>query len=589
MTKFSPQNLWAKALALGGVLVILAPVFANLDLKLALSLGLSFGFLLVLGVQTLIQPSVLSDLNFKSPFVFASVIYFAVLLLSWLFSPYASAGTNDIWAQAGWIIAGLCAAVFPMDVRQRRFLALCWLGAACLVALYALAQRLGLDPSAVYASAGSRDRAMSVFGNPTFLAAFLVMVWPVALIGISCRGAINCAPTLFVRGAAVLLMWVALGATQSRAGLLALGAQFVICLVGAHSCAPLRGWNKWKVAAFVAVVVFMFWFFLPASMWTRPTLRLELWKATLDLGIQRPLLGWGPGSFVLGFSENLTPALRAALTASNQFAEHPHNFILSLFWEGGLLLLAAFGAVLFVAFRTARNSKDRVWSAALMLGLVGLLVQNLFDRNLKLAGSGFFLWVFLGFLSAGDRRVAASPRLRVGWTRFAGVVMIVLACVGLWQAARPLIAYQDVKSAPDVLAQGREQAPQDEQQIMEILKKDPNNAPLWQTLGDVRAKQAKFGPAAEAYRRCLALDPKASGALLNLGNCLFQTGNLKGAEQTFFQAVRLNSQSVDAHFNLGYAYFYERKMKQAVAEFDEVLRLQPGHAKAMVMKEQILR
>jgi O-antigen ligase len=486
-----------------------------------------------------------------------------------------------------------------MDTLQRRRLVLVWLAAACLVAAYALAQKADFDPIAVYAQAGSRERAMSVFGNPTFLAGFLVLAWP---LGLAALGAWPAGMGITT----ILLMWLALGATQSRAGLLALGVHWgviIICFLGAgaRQASPLQILPRRKtlmlfagiaVGVLFAVLTYLL---LPTYMWTRPTLRLELWKATLDLAWQRPLLGWGPGSFVLGFGEHLTPALMRALTATNQFAEHPHNFVINLLWETGLLGLAAFGAVLFLAARSgwrrmrqAANQEEALWNAALLLGLTGLLVQNLFDRNLKLAGSGFFMWVALGWMSAAKTDPSSPRSDNSVLRRLAGVMMIMAGGLGLWQAAKPLIAYRAVKAEPDVLAQGRENAPQDEAQIRESLKAAPGDARLWQTLGDCLAKQSQFEQAGQAYEKCFQLDPKALGALLNLGNCRFQSNHLDQAEKTFRQAMALDPASVDAHFNLGYTLFYERRMKEAVAEFDEVLRLQPGHAKATMMKEQIL-
>ena len=79
-------------------------------------------------------------------------------------------------------------------------------------------------------------------------------------------------------------------------------------------------------------------------------------------------------------------------------AEHAHNWVLHLASEGGLVLLGAFGYLLWVTGRaTSRKiKKNDDWALALSLGLMGLLAQNLFDRNLELAAGAGLFWLGLG-------------------------------------------------------------------------------------------------------------------------------------------------------------------------------------------------
>ncbi len=607
-----------------GLLVILLPAFGLLDLKLAAAQAGAFAGLGWLGLSALAgRPPRLAARPLRDLLPWAAFAF--LLLVSWNLSPYPQAGGRAVLFQASMMLAGLLAWMSPPGPRQRRLLSALWTAALALACLYALSQRLGLDPSAAYRLAGSRARPMSTFGNPDFLAAFLCVAWPLALAAPLSRP--KRAAVLFLALAALLL-------TRSRAGLVALAAQAL-----ALGLVWLWRWNsppRAKARALAlgvlaaALLAGLAWLALPRSMLLRPTLRLPLWEGTLGLCLKRPWLGWGPGSFVLGFSQHLPSSLAPALAASNQFAEDPHDFILSLLWQGGLALLAAFCAVLAGAFLAWRRRLSRqpplarpsempegaLWELALALGLAGLLVQNLFDRNLFTAGSAFFLWTFLGWTDAAspsgaggiasvsDRGRAALPspsgaggiapgsvRGRAGsaLARLAGLALLLVSAWGLWQAARPLVASVRLRSQPDFLNQDAARAGQDEAAARGLLASRPDDPAAWSQLGQALARQRRFQEAARAYGQALRLDPGSETAAINQGNCYFETGAFQAAEESYRRALSVNPRSVDAHFDLGYAYFYQRRLKPAVAEFNAVLRLDPGNAKAMKMKEEILQ
>jgi O-antigen ligase len=489
--------------------------------------------------------------------------FLAVLLLSSLFSPLSQVPLA--LQTAGFVLLAWLSTGLDLDQALLKRLARLWLAGAALVSLYALAQKAGFDPVPAFRQAHSQDRAMATFGNANFLAAFLVAAWPLTFF---------LAPGMGVN-ALRLLFLAALACTGSRAGFLAV--LFQVLLVPSRDLG-----RKWLALPVLAAAAAVF------HQWMRPTLRLEVWKDSLRLWLAHPLLGWGPGSYPLAMQQAVTANLGGKLAAGNQFVEHPHNFVLLLLCELGLLGLAAFAWTLFSAFRPlSLSAAGTPAKRILMVSVAGLIFENLFDRNLVLAGSAFFFWTLLG-IQAGSQphpRRAAMP----AW----GAMTLGMALMGLagyfgWTGWRSVNSYGQA-TAGDFMQTDAAAARAQEAEARVKLGFDTSDPMKWQSLGEGLAKQGEYAKAGEAYHEALKRDPALVSAAVNWGNCLFQQQKFQEAESAYRHALAVDPASVDAHFNLGYCLFYQRRLKEAVDEFDTVLRLHPGDAKALKMKEQILQ
>jgi tetratricopeptide (TPR) repeat protein len=528
----------APAFVLCGLLalMILVPDTQLLDLKRALGFFFLAAFALAL-TQAERQ-------LFPNRFGVAFVALGAAFYLAWVLSPFPSAASFR--KTALWLFLGMTLVGASSPKNWLNALGFAWLNAALAVALYALVQRVGFDPISAYAAAGSGQRAMGSFGNANFLAGFLCLSWPLALLWHGWK-----------RHAAGALFMAALLATQSRAGMLALAAQLAIL--------GFQAWREGlrpKLSWFVFTGFFMtlgLWLF-PLQSWLRPTWRGPLWLESVELWWQRPWVGWGPGSFPLAF-QSQPNAL--------QFAEHPHNWILSILCEAGLLGLGAFIAMLFLVrpwplFQIERSPLQR----ALAFGALGCLIQNFFDRNLDQAGVGAFFFLSLGILIPSNefKRSKANPWLF--W---------MITPVLLWVGLRPLLDYRSAVESPMAAA------------VPSAKMADAgNDAAAWDRQGAAMAAKGVYHEAAGAYARALQLAP-TRGRAQNLGNCWMMLGKPVEAEQAFKQAVELDPTSSDAHFSLGYALFSQKRLREAVAELDEALRLDPDNASARKLKEQMLR
>lgn len=94
------------------------------------------------------------------------------------------------------------------------------------------------------------------------------------------------------------------------------------------------------------------------------------------------------------------------------------------------------------------------------------------------------------------------------------------------------------------------------------------------------ALEAEGGPNAEArvergYRKALELEPDHPGALLNLGNLLYQRGKLAEARDLYRSAVEAAPEYAEAHYNLANVLDDLGQSDAAVSEYREALALAP--------------
>jgi tetratricopeptide (TPR) repeat protein len=91
---------------------------------------------------------------------------------------------------------------------------------------------------------------------------------------------------------------------------------------------------------------------------------------------------------------------------------------------------------------------------------------------------------------------------------------------------------------------------------------------------------APVAEAAEAYRKAIELNPRASGALVNLGTISFRMRKLAEAEAYYLRAVEADPDYPLAHFNLGNLFDEQGRVEDARGYYLAAIRLNPRYADA---------
>jgi putative inorganic carbon (HCO3(-)) transporter len=138
--------------------------------------------------------------------------------------------------------------------------------------------------------------------------------------------------------------------------------------------------------------------------------RLDLWQSSLEMVRDHPILGIGLDNFAYLYQAYLREGAVAEPNLS-----HPHNWVLHVWLELGVLGLLAFGWLLVRFWRSARLAlTTRIESRWLVAGAVGamadLLVHGFIDNSYFLVDLAFVFWLCLALVALGraDARIDST-------------------------------------------------------------------------------------------------------------------------------------------------------------------------------------
>ncbi len=289
---------------------------------------------------------------------------------------------------------GLLIAITDDTVRLKVVRALAVSGA--VVAVFALLQPL-VAPQTLWE--GTRATAFYPFPNAVGL--FLAPIIALVAGGMKLKGRMAS-----LNVAAVLLMFGALVAAQSEGALIG-AAVGLVALLWFHP--------KWRVLALLAVIfTFVAYAWMPDALrsslqeklllqdWSG-TVRRITWGETVDMLRDRPLTGAGLAGYPLVMRDY------HKATAIEIF-QYPHQIVLNLWSELGLLGLAAFAWILLTFFRLSSRPESKLQRQAAMAAMVALLVHGLVDVPYFKNDLAFLFWTIVA-LGTGGALPKAENRL----------------------------------------------------------------------------------------------------------------------------------------------------------------------------------
>ena len=291
-------------------------------------------------------------------------------------------------------------------------------------------------------------RPAAGFLHPGHLGTFLVAAGlSVATLGLAGERA---RWPVAVGGAALAALGLLGGA---RASLAAFAAGVAVLLLAAGS-ARARRWAGGLLVAGGLAGVLAVWLRFRAGVpfaWTR----VEIWRASLEALVERPLLGWGPGAFG-------PAAARFAFPGPGEFARWervfrgPHADPLGLFLylgiPAGMVLLAVLVAVLWrgVGALGAARGEERAALLACLVPLAAFAAHGLVDdlltaRPVVALAAVLLLGALAGAAPASGRRfrpgpVAATLFLAALATAFVAGELLPWAAWRVDRLGKPLLA-----------------------------------------------------------------------------------------------------------------------------------------------------
>ena len=310
--------------------------------------------------------------------------------------------------------------------------------------------------------------------------------------------------------------------------------------------------------------------------------RLVLYEAALAQISARPLLGVGPGNFVAAYPGSRPAGAYEALQ-TNAIENSPHNWLLKVGTDAGVLGLAAYVATLIgaAALATAAPAAVSAFAMAALLALVYLLGAGMFTVND--AGTEWLYWTCLGIIAATVRaRVDDSDSPRTdrrdrgrGWA----LIPLALGLVALFAAANALEAGRAAGenyrarisgSLPRSIAAGER-----------AVSRASYRAEYWHGLGLSFAVASDFPKARTAFQRAVDLAPHHTTYVTNLARAQASIGRqgdsgmLQAAVATAHTAVSQDPRNVEAYVALTIVGQAAGRSAESVTAAESALRIGP--------------
>ena len=485
------------------------------------------------------------------------------------------------------LVAQVCAALLTVliicnDIR-RIFLVRAALIAAFISSSIGIAQYFGLNYEHgiewVWGRSLEKLDIYSTSGNPNFLAAYLIGLLPLALLG-SLGRLDEVKGWRWFYGIAAAAMTLCLIYTRTKGAWIGacLAVAYLLWLYRANAHSYLKQGRIIAVSV-AAVIVLISGLYLSGSIeWIITELqslqagnvtirgRLFLWQVTLSMIADHPLTGIGWGSYRAWFQEyqgrfmDTHPDYVSLLTTQGS-AESSHNEYLEIAAETGLIGLSLFLLVIFFAFRQVNRVKRRedarrqavVYASA--AGVLAILVHSMFVFPLHLVDAGMIFWMLIGLIHAAAMPDVdySAKRLPAPGSRSkamkVGVSLAAASLAGLliFAAFRPVMASIYHKEAWAAMAGGNFF---DAIRLAEGgMKWSSLNDELYLLSGAAKYQLGMYRASIDDYNKAYLIYPDYM-ILFNVGLSYKRMGMLNEAADSFKRAVYVRPNLKEAYGEL---------------------------------------
>jgi len=325
----------------------------------------------------------------------------------------------------------------------------------------------------------SSQRLAGVFSNANLLGSFAAGLLPVGFTFLLGKG---------WKKVLLLLLFLILCITS----LIMTGTRSsVIAMAGATAAVLCIRWkpgllNLLLVLFFVAATVTVFLPQLPLpAMGGTPGVRQVIWEGSSRMFFQKPLFGWGNGSFQLLF-----PRFRSSdffLRGVSTNTVHAHSEPLEILAESGLIGFVLWAALIIILLKQALNKRKKTlieWG--IITGVIVLLLEGLTSVALRWTTSVYLMVMLMSLMPAGQSSIKKLPR----WTAVLPVVVgLLLLPAGAYKVYRMTRSSISLNSAMTALATG-ETTGTARDLCLESLRYNSWELGSWYTLGNIYGREA---------------------------------------------------------------------------------------------------
>jgi len=497
----------------------------------------------------------------------------------------------------------------------------------CMSAI-GLLQYFGLDWFRFLYPAAPTGRVFSILGNPDFLGGYLALILPLALMllinhGLTHREGI-------IGGISFFVILVCLLLTATRSALVAFGGSSVFLSVLLMLQKGMKALKKrWFYTFILFIAIFLAlgftgrgrvkdFFFRFSTLLKPETLkmdgavqyRLSIWRTSLNMFKEHPVLGVGVGVFKLHY-----PLYQARLRSSNpeipfsaSQESRVHNEYLQTLSETGLTGIVAFIWLAFCTFFHgirylvhAKDSRQRGILIGLLSSILAMFLDSIFAFPFHLTSHATLFWIFLGMLvvrgedensqsiepESGSpdksRPSKSKPKYKTAFRQRQWGLIISVWVLSIVLIVLILRSFFGTVYYKQAIIYGNQH--RDEEAIesyLKAIKLSPYDPEVHFTWGYVCLNSNRVEEAFKEFQLVERLYPHNEDNLLNLGVVYNLERKPEKAIEYFKKAIMLNPRIGAAYFNIAgiFMNYYSNSpwaMEEALRYCRKAVELEPGN------------
>ena len=601
-----PKMIWVYLLAIAGLALILSKALTQHKVTLI--------------THPLNRPLVIYGLVLMASTLMSLNLYTSIM-------GYYSRFHGGLASLVAYLVLFYLALIYlhPLTTRTQRIARLLWswVIGSIIVSIWATAEHFGYSPSCwllrgeLNADCWVQDvqaRVFATFGQPNWLAAYLITTIPVSL-ALLIQSARKHLKIIAWLGAAT--GYAALWYTYSRSGWIGLTVALIFLLPWAWRINFRQLW-PWLGALIIACGLVSLSSIQMANQRTATTLesgnfdsstgqiRLLVWEGSLKTALDFPIFGSGPETFPYSFLNNRPVELNQT-TEWNFLYNKAHNEVLQVVVTTGIIGLIAWLFLYFklfqvawqqkiIAFRSKELASDGLISASLLAGVIGVFVAQLLGFSVVV--TALYFWLATAIIltpTVSFRHHHINPSWRP-ISGLAGTILVLLTTLGL---SSYYFAEFIATQASSVIRTNPWRA---EQQLRLATKLNPFEPTYQQQSALANAYLAQLSTASElADRYASQADQIAQQAyqlnphhILNLKGLTTVYQQLGNVDQKYLnsaitlaqETLSLDPADANAQQSLAQLYLQTNKPEQALTRFNAVIKLRPQSANSYVQRAQ---
>jgi tetratricopeptide (TPR) repeat protein len=323
--------------------------------------------------------------------------------------------------------------------------------------------------------------------------------------------------------------------------------------------------------------------------------RILIWKDTLLMLSEHPLLGVGVGNFEYAlpmYSSRESLEMKGWMEerqGTQLMANSAHNEYLEICAEVGFFGFSVFGyflfqvaSVIFVLLNRYIKGGEGLLFVGLSVAIIATLSHAFFSTNLQDPASAISFWIVIGIAWSLNSNVEKLPRKDLLKVRTNRSILIVLTISIIAIFITVSMTYQSFLGGY-YFQRGRLffETQNDYQKAGDELELAANFYPprsfaVYQALGLARYNQKRWGDAILAFRKSLEYHPNNDVVYLYLGMAWAQRSNYSEAVKYLHQAVELNKWSQKSRFEFGKVLGASGDIPAAIDELQIAIAIKPA-------------